>query len=343
VAYALSDTKVWDRELGGFFRSLVPNPGARTQLAATSPYRPGLIPVVFVHGTASSPGRWAEMYNRLVNSSRLRGLVQFWVFMYDTGAPIPYSAGLLRNALTEAVAELDPEGRDPALKRMVLIGHSQGGLLAKMNTISSGSRLWDGVSRKPLEELKLFSDTRERLRGMMFVEPLPFVERVIFLCTPHRGSFQARNLVADMFRRIVTLPAGVVRMSREVATGNPDAFRVSGSLGPTTSLDSMNPLRPFIRSLADIPVAPGVRAHSIIAVEGDGPHETGSDGVVTYRSAHIDGVESELVVRSGHSAQGQPEVIAEVMRILQIHAGVGVDTAAPVDAGPPLDVPRATR
>jgi hypothetical protein len=122
AAYGLNDAKVWDRELGGFFRSLVPNPGARTQLGATGPYRPGLIPVVFVHGTASSPARWAEMYNRLVNSSRLHGRVQFWYFMYDTGAPIPYSAGLLRNALTEAVAELDPEGRDPALKRMVLIG-----------------------------------------------------------------------------------------------------------------------------------------------------------------------------------------------------------------------------
>jgi hypothetical protein len=44
--------------------------------------------------------------------------------------------------------------------------------------------------------------------------------------------------------------------------------------------------------------------------------------VVAYSSAHIDGVESELVVRSPHSVQGKPEAIAEVRRILRLHAGL---------------------
>jgi hypothetical protein len=43
--------------------------------------------------------------------------------------------------------------------------------------------------------------------------------------------------------------------------------------------------------------------------------------VVSYASAHLEGVESELVVRSGHSAQSNPEVIQEVRRILVEHAG----------------------
>ena len=38
--------------------------------------------------------------------------------------------------------------------------------------------------------------------------------------------------------------------------------------------------------------------------------------VVAYKSTHIDGVKSELVVRWSHSCQGQPEVIEEVRRIL---------------------------
>ena len=62
-------------------------------------------------------------------------------------------------------------------------------------------------------------------------------------------------------------------------------------------------------------------AHSIIPVKGDGPIETGNDGVVTYESAHIDGVKSELVVRWEHSVQGQPEAILEVRRILLLNAG----------------------
>jgi hypothetical protein len=87
------------------------------------------------------------------------------------------------------------------------------------------------------------------------------------MCTPHRGSFQARNIVGELFRRIVTLPMAVTRTTTEAFKGNPNAFRFATS--PTaTSLDSMNPLRPFIRTLAEIPVVPSVHVHSIIAVEG---------------------------------------------------------------------------
>jgi pimeloyl-ACP methyl ester carboxylesterase len=319
LAYALSDSPLWSRELGGFFKSLIPNPGARAQLGAIAPYRPGLIPVVFVHGTASSPARWAQMYNRLANNARIEGKYQFWFFAYDTGAPIPYSARVLRDSLREAVRSLDPDGRDEALKHMVLIGHSQGGLLVKMTVISTGTTLWDGVSKKPLDDLKLSAESREDLRAMMFFEPLPFVERVVFMSTPHRGSFQARNVVADLFRRIVTLPVAIARTSKDLATGNPDAFRVPAS-GEITSLDNMNPARPFIRSLAEIPVVPRVHVHSIIAVKGNGSLEKADDGVVAYKSAYIEGAESTLVVHSSHSSQETPQGIEEVLRILMLHA-----------------------
>jgi hypothetical protein len=128
---------------------------ARPPLVSATPYRPGLIPVVFVHGTGSSVVRWAEMFNRLVADPDIRSRFQFWFFQYDSGNPIVLSSLRLREAVTTAVARLDPEGRDPALRRMILIGHSQGGLLVKMQAISTGDQLWNAVSRKPLDELKL--------------------------------------------------------------------------------------------------------------------------------------------------------------------------------------------
>jgi hypothetical protein len=82
----------------------------------------------------------------------------------------------------------------------------------------------------------------------------------------------------------------------------------------------MNPSSSYIQALAAIPFVPGVHAHSIIGVKGDGPVEEGDDGVVKYTSAHIDGVDSELVVRSDHSVQWAPEAIEEVRRILLLHA-----------------------
>jgi hypothetical protein len=65
------------------------------------------------------------------------------------------------------------------------------------------------------------------------------------------------------------------------------------------------------------PVAPGIHAHSIIPTLQDGPLEDRDDGVVAYRSAHIDGVESELVIEhQGHSTQSNPLAVREVRRIL---------------------------
>jgi hypothetical protein len=82
----------------------------------------------------------------------------------------------------------------------------------------------------------------------------------------------------------------------------------------------MTPGNFFIRTLSEIPIAHAIHAHSIIAVKGDGPLGADSDGVVRYESAHLDGVDSELVVRSGHSAQDQPATIEEIRRILLEHA-----------------------
>jgi pimeloyl-ACP methyl ester carboxylesterase len=290
----------------------------RPPLVSTTPYQPGLIPVVFVHGTGSSVVRWAEMYNRLLADGEIRRHCQFWFFQYDSGNPIALSSLRLREVLASAVSRLDPEGKDPALRRMVLVGHSQGGLLVKMQVISSGDRIWNAASRKPLAELTLKDETRDLLQRGLFVEPSPTVSRVVFIATPHRGSFVAgRQFVANLTRRLLTLPFALTGVAADLAR-NPDAPTSAGLFVPS-AVDNMSPRHHFIRALQDIPVAPSVKAHSIIAVEGDGPVESGDDGVVKYSSAHIDGVESELVVRSSHSTQGRPETIEEVRRILRLH------------------------
>jgi hypothetical protein len=51
-----------------------------TSLVGFYPYSPGRIPVVLVHGTASSAGRWADMLNDLANDPRIFERYQFWFF-----------------------------------------------------------------------------------------------------------------------------------------------------------------------------------------------------------------------------------------------------------------------
>ena len=280
----------------------------------------GVFRLVFVHGTASSAGRWADLVNDLQSDPRIRENFEFWFFTYDTGNPIAYSAARLRQALRAAVARFDPDGRDPAMRHMVLMGHSQGGLLAKMMVIDTGTKLWDNVSSVPLEQLKLSDESRKLLQESLFVEPLPFVRRVIFMCTPHRGSYQAGGRIIHWITRFMKLPGDVLKVSTDALQGNADKLKIAANTKMPTSIDNMTPTNPFIKTLATIPVVPQVAAYSIIAVKGDGPPEKGGDGVVKYESAHIDGVESELVVNSGHSAQSNPHTVAEVRRILLLNA-----------------------
>lgn len=305
---------------GGTIARQLPRDRTQDGLFMLQPYRPGAIPVVLVHGTASSPARWAELINELEGDPRIREQFQIWFFLYDTGNPIGYSAGRLRAALTATVQQLDPEGQDPALRRMVVIGHSQGGLLTKMTAIDSGTQFWDHISSKPFEEIQISPETRAFLQQSVFFTPLPFVERVVFVATPHHGAIQAGQRLGALAARLITMPVAVFGGLAEAVASTGDAELIATLRRPPTAIDNMSPRNPGLRILTSIPVSSRIPAHSIIAVKGDGPQAEGDDGVVAYRSAHIDGVVSEVVVRWDHSCQGQPEVIEEIRRILLQHA-----------------------
>jgi pimeloyl-ACP methyl ester carboxylesterase len=321
LALTLEGSPVWDFEIAGF-RSGDFTIGERRfeGLFMLHPHRTGRMPVVLVHGTASSPARWAEMVNELENDPRFWEHYEIWLFMYNTGNPIAYSAMLLRDALTKAVAELDPEGKDPGLKQMVVIGHSQGGLLTKMTVIDSGTHLWP--FKVSPEDLPVSAETRELVAHATIFKPLPFVKRVVFIATPHGGSYQALGFLGRLGSWFVNLPGRFVKMNVELLTLQTKGLYMGTIGGIPTSITNMTPGNAFIKNLAAIPISDGVVAHSIIAVDSDGPLKDGGDGVVKYTSAHIDGVESEKVVRSSHSVQGNPETIQEVKRILIEHARV---------------------
>jgi pimeloyl-ACP methyl ester carboxylesterase len=318
LALTLEGSPVWDFEIAGFRSGDFTVGAQRLGIFMLHPHRTGRIPVVLVHGTASSPARWAELVNELENDPRFWEHYELWLFIYNTGNPIAYSGMLLRDALTKAVAELDPEGKDPGLKQMVVIGHSQGGLLTKMTVVDTGMHLWP--FSVPPEELTVSAETRELLSQALLLKPLPFVKRVVFIATPHGGSYQALGFLGRLGSWFVNLPGRFVKLNVELLTLQTKGLYMGTAGGIPTSITNMTPGNPFIQNLASVPIADGVVAHSIIAVDGDGPVKEGGDGVVKYVSAHIDGVASEKVVRSSHSVQGNPEAIQEVKRILIEHA-----------------------
>ncbi len=315
LAYALNQPLLWRAGSLQFFRGEVVPSG----IYPMQPYSPGRIPVVFVHGTFSSPVWWAEMFNTLRADPLLWAKYQFWCYIYDSSKPLVLSAQHLRESLTRTIETLDPKGEDPALAQMVVVGHSQGGLLTKLTATDTGDALVQAIAQKRFKELQLAPDEREIVKRYLIYKPLPFVRRVVFISTPHHGSYLAGQWARRLARSIIMLPVDLVKTTSELfSTAEKIGMKgVADEFG--TSLDSMSPKNPGLLALAAIPPAPGIQGHSIIAIDGDEVPPEGADGVVAYRSAHVDYVASEFIVRSGHSCQSHPLVIEEVRRILLTH------------------------
>lgn len=318
LALTLTENPPWKRELKGFFQGDLAL--GRLGIVTLSPYQRGRIPVVLVHGTASSAGRWADLVNDLMSDPVLRRRYQVWAFSYNTGGPIAYSGWLLRKAIADLVRTVDPDGRDPALRNQIVIGHSQGGLLAKLLVVDSGRQLWDLVIDKSPDEVELEPQNRALLEGSLILEPSPFVKDVVFLSTPHRGSRLANFGITRLFGRLVRSPANIVAAAGDLFANDPEVDAQRTMKRSRGSIGNMSPDSEFIQRLASLPIAPGISAHSIIGVQKE-PIEEGGDGVVSYRSAHLDDVDSELVVKSGHSSQSNPFVVEEIRRILIEHLG----------------------
>ncbi|MGV8075345.1 MAG: esterase/lipase family protein [Syntrophobacteraceae bacterium] len=319
LAYTLEGSQVYRMELKGLLSGdfLLFKEAARFRdnVFFIEPYRPGCIPLILVHGTASSPARWAQLINEIQNDRKLWGRYQIWLFTYNTGNPVLYSAGILVESLKNTVKTFDPEGKDPAMKKMVVVGHSQGGLLTKLTAVDSGEQFW--ISDTPFDQVKLSPDAREMLKRSLFHKPLPFVKRVIFMATPHRGSYVSGGWIGKLAGKLISLPRTVLSPLTEVVTGLSGQSSIPDLKNIPKSTDNMAPDSRFIKIISSLPIAPGIVAHSIIPVKNpDDPKEEWNDGVVEYKSAHIDGAASELIVHSGHSTQEEPQTIEEVRRIL---------------------------
>jgi pimeloyl-ACP methyl ester carboxylesterase len=280
----------------------------------------GKIPVVFVHGLWSNPLSWSHMIERLEADSTLRARYQFWTFGYSTGNPIPYSAQLLRRDLDEARTKFDPDRSDRAFDRMVMVGHSMGGLLTKMMVQESGTRLWHVVSDRPVEQLAGDHADRALLRRVLIYRPRPELRRVVFINTPHRGSRLDQSALGNLGSRLVRLPDPLrASHNRLIAANAPDFFTPYFRKGLPTSVHELEWQSPFLLGIDSIPLVPSIEAHSIISDRRNPPKIGGSDGLVEYESAHLEGTASELLVSSGHLCQDNPAVIREIERILAEH------------------------
>jgi pimeloyl-ACP methyl ester carboxylesterase len=316
--------------------SAAPCSSEETRLAATAedtrvepfeleflhPYARGKVPVVLVHGLWGSPRQWGPMVQALEADAFVREHFQFLSFGYSTNAPIPHSASLLRRGLLRLKDRLEPgcSDPDPAWGHMVLIGHSMGGLLCKLMTQESGTKLWDLMTDRSFETLAGPKKARELLQSEMVFKPLPEVGRLIFIATPHRGS----RLACAPIRGVATLVVGSHAPFQRsyaslLASNGPDAFTPTFRAGMPTSLDELSWEHPLLLAIDGLPFNADVKRHSIIADLRKTGRPGEGDGLVPYASAHHPGANSELLVNAGHCCLDNRVVIGEVARILKEH------------------------
>ncbi|AGA27656.1 lysophospholipase [Singulisphaera acidiphila DSM 18658] len=306
-------------EWAGLFHSSFKREGVEAGLYMLRPYEPGKIPVVLVHGLFSSPRAYVQTINELSNTPLIASKYQFWVFIYPTGLPIPASAAKLRMWLTRARETLDPGHTDAAFDQMVLVGHSMGGLLSKMMVQDPGLELWNSTIRIPHDRFKFSPKLHETLEASLIFRPLPFVRRIVFIASPHRGSPLASDLFGRTISRLVGRPDELAESIKEIEALNGPRVIAPEMRGRTpNAIANLQTDSPVLATLDRVPIAPNVPYHSII------PQilkVSGTDGVVLYNSSHLDGAASELIVEGNHSSQQKPEVTQELRRILLEHVG----------------------
>jgi pimeloyl-ACP methyl ester carboxylesterase len=282
----------------------------KTGLYFLQPYDPDRIPIVFVHGLMSTPFTWVQTINGLQADPEIRKRYQFWVFAYPTGNPVLYSALRLREELAK-VDKLYPNHKD-----YVLVGHSMGGLLSQAQVTNVTRADWEKTVGAPIMELFATLKPADLVAKATTFKANSRIKRVVFICTPHRGSKMASGGIGELGIKLISLPVDLATtMKSEIPE---ETLRKINNGRLPNSVSNLKPNAPYLAVLNKQSIHPPY--HSIIGNRGKpGPLADSSDGVVPYWSSHLDGAQSELIVPGPHGSCELPQTIAELDRVLRLH------------------------
>lgn len=284
----------------------------RSGIFMIEPYDPNKIPVLFVHGLMSSPQAFINLVNDLDADPSFRRRYQPWVFFYPTGGPIAVNALRFRKDLAELSRHY------PLKHNIVVIGHSMGGILTNMQVINTTRRqLWNSVFGANSDHVYASLPPDSIVKQALIFQASPYISRVIFIATPHRGSNLADLTIASFAGSFIRMPAQLVSQFtpelRSAVSGVAPQLRTI-----PTSIIGLSPRNTLLKGINQIPIT--VPYHSIIGNRGqnDIPLAQSSDGIVPYWSSHLDGAQSEVIVPTGHDAFHHPDAAREILRILAL-------------------------
>lgn len=295
---------------------------SKPEVLLMQPYDPNRLTIIMLHGLASSPEAWINVVNEVMGDEQLRHTYQVWEVYYPTNAPVAANLMQIRKAIDATLQHFDPSGRAVASNHIVLIGHSMGGVIARLLVSSSDDKLWSAVPERPGLSDEQRKVLRQRLSPYLQFEPMPQVTRAVFLAAPHRGTPVAQWKLARWIGGLIRLPLTLLEEGKNITDSMQGKNAEPGTAARIpNSIDNLSNEDPFIKASSTLPISPSVHYHTIVGIyKSKGPLAESDDGVVPYASAHLDGADSELSVPSWHDVQETPQAIIELRRILRLHA-----------------------
>ncbi len=294
---------------------------AEPHMYLMQPWDPNRRIIFMLHGLGSSPEAWVNVANEILGDPDLRRQFQVWQVYYPTNAPIALNRYEIAQAFNNTLQHFDPKGTSRASKDMVFVGHSMGGVLARLLVSDSGEVLWNDLLANYNLKGERLKRVQAKLGPLLHFDAEPNVERAIFIAAPHKGTDIAGNRVGRLIGRLVRLPITLLGKFEDVFQTLQQAEAQSGQpkkLVIPNSIDNLKADDPFVKASSALPVMPGLKYHSIIAQrKPQVPLEQSDDGLVPYWSAHLPGALSEKVIISGHSVQETPQAVLEIRRILR--------------------------
>ena len=271
------------------------------------PYDPNRIPVILVHGLISTPQMWVNVMNELEADPKLRGKLQFWVFGYPTGNHPAFSALICRGELAKIQALY------PKSQGIVMIGHSMGGLISRMQATTTERVLWDGAFKERAGRLYAKLPGDDLMKQALIFDANPHVKELVFICVPHRGSGMALGSIGAIGSRLIKLPVSIISTLQSSVI---ETFEtVNGKVILPNSINGLSPKSRVLIAMDKLPIR--VPHHSIVGDRGKGNTPNSTDGVVPYWSSHLASACSERIVPGPHGSYELPETIAELRRILE--------------------------
>ncbi len=330
----------------------------RPRLRFLAPYQPGKIPLIMVHGLLSDPSVFLQMAEAVQADSELRQRYQIWIFRYPTGDNVLNSAAMLRRQLAAAYecqcesaerspsrTQFDGNASGSPMRRAVIVGHSMGGLLSKLQVTDSGDQLWRSVADAPFADVQGSPEKLSQLKDSFFFRANPNIGRVVYIATPHQGSPWAYRCIG----RLGSTLAGIWGRDRDeyerIFRNNPNVFSGGYSESFPSSIEMLRPSNKLLETMASTTSSPQTTVNSMIGDSCWLPRSGRSDGVVPVTSAYQADAETTTMIDATHTTILQSRAAQQtLLDILRIHlsSSPAIDSEIPIETLLESEIPQET-